>query len=100
MSLDALVLLGLLSAVIHWLIARANITHWFWGSPRLPTFLQHLLACAACSGFWIGLGLGIVGIQPIASGLLGVLASGLLGVFTTPVFEGVLLWGLRTTHLD
>jgi hypothetical protein len=99
-NFDSLVLLGLLGSSIHWIVARSHIMRPFWGSPRLPMFLRNLLACAACSGFWLGLGLGSLGVRPASSGLAGVLLSGLLGVFVVPVFEGALLWGLQSTHLD
>jgi hypothetical protein len=99
MKLDALLLLGLLSAAIHWIVARSKIMQWFWASPRLPVFVRELLECPACSGFWIGLGLGLAGVLPAGSGLLGVLYSGLLGVLVTPVVEGVLLWGLSATKI-
>jgi hypothetical protein len=109
-DLDQLVLLGLLSASIHWLAARASITKWFWSLGWYPIrnersvltrdFLARLFACAACSGFWIGLGLGFAGVRPIGEGWRGIVASGLVGIFVTPVFEGLLLWGLERTHLD
>ena len=91
--------LGLLSAAIHWIVARAKVTRSFWSALWLPGFISDLLACAACSGFWIGLGLGLAGIRPLGHGILGVLCSGLLGVVATPVVEGVLLWGLSTTKI-
>jgi hypothetical protein len=110
LDLNALVVLGLLAATIHWIVARAKITRWFWSlgwwpapgsiaSGLVKELFAGLLACAACSGFWIGLGLGRVGVQPIGHGVVGVLCSGLLGVVVTPVVEGVLLWGLSATRL-
>jgi hypothetical protein len=99
LNLNALATLGLLSAVIHWLVARARITRGFWGAIWLPSWIGGLLACAACSGFWIGLGLGLAGVQPLGHGLIGVVCSGLLGVVSTPVVEGMLLWGLRATKI-
>jgi hypothetical protein len=100
LDLNTLATLGLFSAVIHWLVARARITRGFWGATWLPGWLSELLACAACSGFWIGLGLGLAGVRPLGYGLIGVICSGLLGVVSTPVVEGVLLWGLRATKID
>jgi hypothetical protein len=96
---NAFAMLGLLAASIHWIVARARVTRGFWGALWLPGFLSELLACAACSGFWIGLALGVAGIQPIGHGFVGVLLSGLLGVVATPVVEGVLLWGLSATKI-
>jgi hypothetical protein len=112
MKFDAnqLVLLGLLAASIHWLVARASITKPFWDFRWWPAkhplgitiglSLSMLLACAACSGFWIGLGLGFAGVRPIGEGWLSVLASSFAGILLTPVFEGALLWGLERTRID
>jgi hypothetical protein len=108
-DVDQLVLLGILAASIHWIVARASITKAFWslnwwterGWLSVPkSFVADLLACAACSGWWIGLGLGLAGVRPIGSGFLAVMCSGLAGVLVTPVFEGALLWGLEKTRLD
>lgn len=110
MRFDAnqLVLLGILTASIHWIAARASITKFFWSLNWWPergwgsvakSYVADLLACAACSGFWAGLGLGIAGVRPIGSGWLSVLGSGLAGVLVTPVVEGILLWGLERSHL-
>jgi hypothetical protein len=107
-DLNQLVALGVLAASVHWIVARASVTRFFWSLAWWPergwlsvakSFVADLLACAACSGFWIGLGLGLAGVRPVGSGWLSVLASGLVGVLTTPVFEGVLLWGLERSHL-
>ena len=100
LDLNALLLLGLLSASIHWIVARSKAMQWFWGASWLPAAGKALLECTACSGFWLGLGLGLAGIQPLSHGPLGVACSGLLGVVATPVVEGVLLWGLRMSAID
>lgn len=101
LEVNALATLGLLAASIHWIIARAKITRGFWGASWLPTWLRNLLACPACSGFWIGLGLGIAGVRPVPYTAIvpAVVCSGLLGVIAVPVVEGVLLWGLSTTKI-
>ena len=93
---STLATLAILSATIHWIAARATIMRWFWGATWLPAWLDALLACPACSGFWLGLALGLAGLRPLATGhvWLDVLAAGLAGVWGTPVTEGVLLWGL------
>jgi hypothetical protein len=145
LNLNALAILGLLSAVIHYVVARSKAMEWFWSLRWWPAlrcqrcggrfiktrcdgrwrtahacpavgqqltieglplirdlirdFAAGLLACSACSGFWIGLGLGLAGVRPLGHGLIGVICSGLLGVVSTPVVEGVLLWGLRATKI-
>jgi hypothetical protein len=102
-----LALLSLLSATIHWTIARSTIMHWFWSRARGR--LADLLACPACSGFWIGCCLTAAGIQAVTPvgypdswpvAVASIVANGLLGIFMTPVTEGVLLWGLSVSALE
>lgn len=97
-----LLTLGILTASIHWTIARAKITQWFWGARWLPQFLNSLLSCPACSGFWLGIAVGLFGIRPLATGstTLDVVASGVCGLFCTPVVQAVFLWGLERTKID
>lgn len=102
---NQLVTLGVLAAVIHWLVARAQITQHFWRLEWLPVgrdFVDGLLRCAACSGWWIGLGLGwgrhLVPFQ-MGSAFWNVVGAGLTGIFVTPIFESVLLWGLEKSRI-
>jgi hypothetical protein len=100
-SLDVrqLVLLGLLSAAVHWLVARAEITRFFWS--RAPRVVDKLLRCPSCAGFWIGLGLGALGVRPVAAPpLTAVLASGVLAIVATPLVEVALLWALQRTAIE
>lgn len=94
-----LILLGLVSASIHWLLARSAIFEFFWG--RVRGFVEKLLACAACSGFWIGIGLGLGGVRPVqdVAWWAQIAGAGFLGIWLTPVFEGALMWGLRESHI-
>lgn len=100
LNLSHLILLGMLCTALHWLLARSYILKWFWS--RLDgTFVGHLLACAACSGFWLGVVLGWFGLRP-ATGLhpgVECMIAGLLGLYLTPIFEAALLWGLRESTL-
>lgn len=102
MSLEPanLLLLAILSAAIHWLMARSDVMRPFWS--RAHGRAARLLECAACSGFWLGLGLWAVGLRPLAGlpELLDALATGLLGLYVTPVAEGVLVWGLEKSVID
>jgi hypothetical protein len=114
--LDQLLLLGLISSAVHWIIARSEIARpfwsldwWSWSSSlsRCATYNRHvrdwfwkLLVCPACSGFWIGLGLGFAGVQPVRAGWFSILATALLCVVVTPIFEAILLWGLERTRID
>lgn len=98
---EQFLLLGILAAAAHWILARSKITEPLWS--RAPAFLDGLLRCAACSGFWLGLGIGALGVTPVAGApneWTRILISGLSAVFATPIFEGVLLWGLRASSLD
>jgi len=101
MRLDVghLALLGLLSTSLHWLFARAEITRPLWS--RATGWFAKLLACPACSGWWIGLGLGIGGVQPVAGPWwpLAAIFSGLLAIVLTPVLEAVMLWGLERSAI-
>ena len=105
LDLTQLFLLGLLTSTTHWLIARSEIAKPLWS--RAHGWLGKLLACAGCSGFWLG---GLFGGSGAA---MPVLSTGdlvvdvfaqttfgaLFGVFLTPVFEAVLLWGLRESAI-
>jgi len=94
-----LIALGLGTTALHWLIARAYILRWFWS--RAHGMLARLLACAACSGFWLGLGLGAAGLRPVqAHPAIAILAAGVLGVVLTPIFEAVMLWGLDRSAIE
>lgn len=95
MDLQQLVLLGILSSSIHWIIARSKIAKPLWS--RAKGWLADLLACPACFGFWIGIFLGLGGVQPYP-GYVSVTA--VLAVFLTPVFEGALLWGLEVSSMS
>jgi len=96
MKLDVadLVLVGILSAAIHWLVARSYLFEFLWGRARGIT--EKLLNCAACSGFWIGVGLGFAGLRPLVAvdRWAQIVGAGLLALYLTPIFEGILVWGL------
>lgn len=103
LNLQHLLLLGLLGAALHWILARSQIAKPFWS--RLTGWPAKLLACPACSGFWIGLGLRGAGITPVSidgafAGPASVvvaesITAAVLAVFLTPVFQAVMLWGLH-----
>jgi hypothetical protein len=108
MNWSAFLALGILAASAHWLLARAKITAPFWGLNWLPegqtrALLDGLLSCAACTGWWAGLGLGLLGLRPAVTGwgaVADVLLAGLLAVWATPVFEGLLMWGLERSRIE
>ncbi len=99
---EQLVLLGLLAAPLHWIVARSEIARPFWS--RLAGWPAKLLACPACSGFWLGLALAVGGVRPVdITWPLGhqavltaeILAAGVLATFMTPVVQAVMLLGLH-----
>jgi len=99
-AFDQLFLLGVLSASIHWLVARSEIAAPIWSRAR--GIVDKLLRCPACSGFWIGGALTFAGIHPLGgvTDWRDVAAGTLFGLFLTPVFEAVLLWGLERTAIE
>jgi hypothetical protein len=100
LDVGQLALLGLLSTALHWLIARSKIAQPLWSRAR--GWAAALLACPACSGWWLGLGLGTGGVRPVMGSwrIVEVIASGLLAVVLTPIFEGVMLWGLERSAIE
>jgi hypothetical protein len=98
--LDYLLVLGILSAATHWLIGRSDIAKPIWS--RASGFFERLLACSACSGWWIGLALGLLGLRPVVFGwwTVDVIATGILAVWLTPVFQAVVLWGLDRSRIS
>jgi hypothetical protein len=93
--------LAVLAAALHWLIARAQITKRFWDARWLPGMLSDLLECPACSGFWIGLGFGTLGVRPLITGhtWLDIVAAGVSAMYGTPLAEAVLIWGLDKSKI-
>ena len=93
--MPALLKLVLLSTALHWLLARADITRPFWSRAARWSWLDALLRCPACSGFWLGLALWLYGVRPG-----NVLETALYSLLLTPVMEAVLIWGLQGSAID
>lgn len=95
-SVSQLVELGIILSATHWLLARSRIFEPFWS--RATGWVARLLACPACSGFWLGLAC------PPVNGdgwdLRPRLVQGLLGIWLTPIFEAALLWGLALSAIE
>jgi hypothetical protein len=93
--------LGILCASIHWLVARSSIMQPLWSRAR--GWFDRLLRCPACSGFWIGSGLAVLGLNPVnftVHHIPSLFPTQALAVFLTPVFEAVLLWGLDQSAIE
>ena len=95
LDLHQLLLLGLLSTAVHWLVARSKIAEPLWS--RAHGWMGSLLRCPACSGWWLGLGLGAAGIRPVSGvHVVGAVAlAGLLSMVVTPIVEAVMVLGLQ-----
>lgn len=98
-DLAQLVLLGIVCAATHWLVARSEIARPLWS--RAPGLLGRLLSCSGCSGFWLGGIAWTIGIRvtPPDARHGGLALAMVLGTFVTPVFEGLLMWGLYASAL-
>lgn len=59
MSFASLILYSMLTSTLYYLLVKATITEFLWS--RYPEWLDDFLACAACSGFWYGLLVGVMG---------------------------------------
>lgn len=89
---DGILIYPLLTAALYYLGARAMITQFLWSrySARVDAFMQ----CAACTGFWYGAGLGVVGLCT-RTPFLGSLAwwtpfvVGLASIVWTPIVANV-----------
>lgn len=94
------VLVGIWCAAVHWTVARSTVCRGFWSRARGR--LKALLECPACSGFWLGLSAWGLGIRPVpdAHTFVSVGVCGALGLWLTPIFEGILLWGLDMSSLE
>lgn len=97
-DLTHLFVLGLLTSSAHWLFARSKIAKPLWSRTR--GFIDELLRCPACSGVWLAAGAYVAGVRPVGKGGPAFICTMLLGLILTPVFEGVLLWGLERSALE
>ena len=100
LNLSHFLLLGVLCTSLHWLLARSEIFKFAWS--RAPGWLDKLLRCPSCSGFWLGLGLGAAGIRPVegVSVRVVIMTTGLIAVVLTPVVEAILLAALERSAID
>ncbi len=86
--IDGILIYPLLTAALYYLGARALVTKWLWS--RYPKKLDDFMNCAACSGFWYGVTVGLVG-HAAGVPFLGstawsvVVVIGLASVIWTPV---------------
>jgi hypothetical protein len=105
-----LIILSVVACSTYYILAYSRILAWL--RPWLPRFLQSLLTCSACSGFWLGAIGGLV-LQPwqgegltmgnvLGKGLVvpGPLLSALWCCTTTPILFKVMLTSLDFLAAD
>ena len=88
---------------VWYLLAHAEILRWL--QRRYPPSVDRWISCAACSGFWIGCVVALVGDVGYGRSYLGldhaptyfsgILVCGLVSLVTTPVLGGILLTSLN-----
>ena len=98
-------LIGIIGAAFHYLTYHAVITSWLWR--RYPAKIDALLSCAACSGTWVGLGMGVY-FADQGTSILGIgasdpalyVATAAVGMIATPLVSAIHLMALRGIHGD
>lgn len=101
--MDSVLIFPILTAVFYYLGARAMLTEPLWR--RYPPRLDRFMNCAACSGFWYGLGLGIFG-HTLGVPFLGAtswstpFAVALMSIWWTPVMAAVMERALQALGHD
>lgn len=85
-------LLTTFTAGLYYLAARAGITRWLWS--RYPRPVAVFINCAACSGFWYAVGLGLLAknVLHVEFSVLGFAASGSLWPFLAVCGAVGLVW--------
>lgn len=95
----AFLIYPLVTTALYYLGAWALVTRWLWS--RYPPVLGAFMVCAACSGFWYGLGaawlLPYAGVT-FPGGRWAPLLSGLCALVWTPVIGKRLLFDLQGLH--
>ena len=58
LSIVVFFMYGLITSAFYYLGSRAKITEFIWS--RYPRGIDKFMLCAACTGFWYGLGVALV----------------------------------------
>lgn len=95
--MEALGIYALLTSSAFYLGSRAVITRALWS--RYPRRLAAFMDCAACSGFWYGLGFALLLrdklSQPFGAGIPSSILVGLCSIITTPIVAGLMQAGFE-----
>lgn len=93
------VIFALLCTACYYLLARAEITRWFWQPLDEVRFIGPLLRCPACTGFYLGAVLGWY-VHPVSMSMRWfapvefTVQCALLGMVCTAIGWGCMKWGL------
>ena len=108
--MQALLAFGLIITFAYYLLARASLTRPLWS--RYRGRLASLMACPACSGFWLGLAFSHwcpslsvnwydnVPVETPFEWAVGFLLSGLVGGALCGILYGALHWGLAVSSIE
>ena len=99
--MENIVLYALLTTAAFYLGSRAVITAWLWS--RYPPKLARFFDCAACSGWWYGLVIGMalswgIGISPLgipATEWYSPIVIAFGSLVWTPILAAVMQMGLE-----
>lgn len=94
------VIYPLVTTALYYLGAWALVTRWLWS--RYPDGLFQLMHCAACSGFWYGLAVGIIGRQlgiDFPGGHYAPVVAALCSMVWTPVVARQMLYDINALGL-
>jgi len=102
--MEAILIYALLTSSAFYLGSRAVITRPIWS--RYPRWLASFMDCAACSGFWYGLGFSLLArslgpfgpnslVGPFGPSILGSVLTGLCATVWTPIMAGYMQLGFE-----
>ena len=85
--LTTLILYATIASAVYYLLARAEITRFFWS--RYPAPVEKFITCAACSGAWLWLGCAAINDKLLHLPFLGVLDPGLWHTYVITALFGI-----------
>ena len=84
----------LLTAALYYLGSRAKVTQWLWS--RYPAGFASFMDCAACTGFWYGMGVEIALREFVAYVEFSPIVVGLCALVWTPMIAALMQHSLFT----
>lgn len=110
--MSAAIVFALVTCALWYMVAHAEILRFM--QSKYPPWLDRLVSCAACAGFWLGCFVALAAgyganVRYLGRGLPpaffdGVILCGLISIWTTPILGAILLKALsyieNLTHGD